>query len=573
MKKNAFVQRYLPRRIAVASLFAFLGSSSFLWAQTQSGTWSSTSDGLWSNTGNWLSGLVANGSSQTATFNSDLTGDVAVSLDSSRTIGSLVFGDPTPGTAGGWTINNNGSALNILTLAVSSGNPTITVNALGTGKVATISAQIAGTGGFAKAGTGTLVVTGTNSYTGATRLNGGTLQASDSTVYASSGTVTGGGLASGSVITLSSNTTLQLRANGANDATSQNLFFNNSLQVNSGTTGYTIDVNREGGTGTGKILRLGTSTIGTGVGTNTVLNVTGGNGYALSMGNLTLGGGNNTGGLTFNPTTASVTLANVTSSGGVAFSATKTLELGGTAAGNTVTGPISDGASTRTALSKTNSSTWTLSAANTYTGGTVVSAGTLILSGNGSLGTGNITIGSAAILDISGITGSSFIIGNTQTLNGDGSVNAAGKTLRVDGQFNPGSSPGDFDVTGNFTLGATAVSNFEIDGVTAGLYDSVQATGALTFGGTLNLATGYAVQLGDSVDLFDWGSTSGTFSSIAGTDLGGGLSWDTSNLYTTGIITAIPEPTAWSMMAVGGILLATVRRRRSIDVRTGSYTL
>lgn len=550
----------LARTFVAASLFTAAGASSSL--QAQSGTWTSTSNGLWSTAGNWALGTVADGASNTANFNSvDLPGDITVSLNSARTIGNLIFGDTGTSTAAGWTLDNGGSSSNVLTL--SGGTPTITVNALATGKVATITAGLAGTSGFAKAGTGTLVVTGQNSYSGATRINAGTLRASDSTTYAGSATVTSGGIAAGSTIAFSSNTILQLRANGANDASSQNLFFNNALQANSGVTGYTIDVNREGGTGTGKTLRLGTASVGSGVGTNAVLNVTGGNGYSLSIGNMTIGGGNNTGGLTFNPTTANVTLANVTSSGGVALSATKTLDLGGTTSGNAVTGVISDQTGvTRTAVTKTNTSTWTISGVNTYSGGTGISAGTLILTGNGSLGTGNVTLGGGGTLDISGVSGSTFTLSSSQVLTADGLVNATGKTLVVNGTLNPGSSPGDFDVTGSFTLGSTATSNFEINGITGGLFDSVQVTGLLTFGGTLNLSTGYAFQVGDSVDLFDWGTTTGSFASITGTDLGGGLSWDTSTLYTTGVITVVPEPATWGLAALGGLALVTARRRR-----------
>jgi hypothetical protein len=53
--------------------------------------------------------------------------------------GSCVFGDLLTGTAGGWFLDDNASSGgNILTLAGTT--PTITVNALGTAKTATIGA-------------------------------------------------------------------------------------------------------------------------------------------------------------------------------------------------------------------------------------------------------------------------------------------------------------------------------------------------------------------------------------------------------------------------------------------------
>src|SRR5690606_27844344 len=105
----------------------------------------------------------------------DITADVTVRLDSSRTIGSMIFADLDPATAAGWIIDNNDNPANVLTLATEAGSPAITVNALGTGKEVTISAALAGTGGFTKAGAGTLVLSGANTLTGGISLDVGTL--------------------------------------------------------------------------------------------------------------------------------------------------------------------------------------------------------------------------------------------------------------------------------------------------------------------------------------------------------------------------------------------------------------
>ena len=134
-----------------------------------SGTWSNaTTGGSWGTAGNWFSGNIANGSGFTADFSAiNLTADNTVNLDTSRTIGNMIFGDTTP--SNNWGINGNG---NVLTMAVASGTPLITVN---NGQTTTQSAVMAGTQGIAKAGAGTLIVNAFNSYSGGTTVNAGTL--------------------------------------------------------------------------------------------------------------------------------------------------------------------------------------------------------------------------------------------------------------------------------------------------------------------------------------------------------------------------------------------------------------
>ena len=136
------------------------------------GAWNTTTSGLlWGTAGNWLSSTIANGSTKTANFSTlDVTADTTVNLDSARLIGGLIFGDTATGTPAGWILANNGTAANTLTLA--GPTHTITVNALGTDKNATISAVVAGSVGLTKAGAGTLVLTGTNTYTGGNHLGG-----------------------------------------------------------------------------------------------------------------------------------------------------------------------------------------------------------------------------------------------------------------------------------------------------------------------------------------------------------------------------------------------------------------
>jgi hypothetical protein len=84
--------------------------------------------------------------------------------------------------------------------------------------------------------------------------------------------------------------------------------------------------------------------------------------------------------------------------------------------------------------------------------------------------------------------------------------------------------------------------NIELGGTTPGSqYDQIHVTGQLTLGGTLNvwLTGGFAPAAGNSFDILDWGSLTGTFASIELPTLATGLQWNTSQLYTTGTLSVV----------------------------------
>ncbi len=138
-------------------------------APSQNGTWISTSGGSWANSADWQGGNIASGVGFTADFSTlSLSADAMVTLDGALTIGNLIFGDLA--NTHNWLLNTGSGGP--LTLRVSSGSPSITVN----NQTAAIGLTLAGTEGLSHNGNGTLVLVQPVSYGGPTTNNGGILE-------------------------------------------------------------------------------------------------------------------------------------------------------------------------------------------------------------------------------------------------------------------------------------------------------------------------------------------------------------------------------------------------------------
>ena len=61
-------------------------------SDAQSGVWTNDTSSVWSGTTNWANGIVADGSGNTADFTMNNSNFDAVTLDSSRSLGTLLFG-------------------------------------------------------------------------------------------------------------------------------------------------------------------------------------------------------------------------------------------------------------------------------------------------------------------------------------------------------------------------------------------------------------------------------------------------------------------------------------------------
>ncbi len=150
------------------------------------------------------------------------------------------------------------------------------------------------------------------------------------------------------------------------------------------------------------------------------------------------------------------------------------------------------------------------------------------------------------------------------SLTGNGTIqgiSGANTTLTVNGEIAPGNSIGTINVTGDLLSGPNAVFNFEIAGVSS--FDQLNISGIAQFGGILNVVflDDYAPDIGDRFDLFDFATSSGSFT-LNLADLGEGKLWDISGLYTNGTLEVVPEPSALVLLGISVVGLGLRLRRR-----------
>nr|HAF2590185.1 autotransporter outer membrane beta-barrel domain-containing protein [Salmonella enterica] len=344
------------------------------------------------------------------------------------------------------------------------------VNALGTGDVTdnatlelntsgTFDNVISGSGQVVKSGDKTLTLSGSNTYTGGTTINDGTLIASN--VEA---------LGTGDV---TDNATLELNTGGTFD----NAISGSGQVVKSGDETLTLSGANSytGGTliSSGTLVANDVNALGTGdVTDNAVLelntggdfdNAISGSGQVVKSGDetLTLSGTNSyTDGTTISSGTLIATSVDALGSGDVTDNATLELNTGG---------DFDNAISGSGQVVKSGDETLTLSGANSYTGGTTISGGTLVASNVEALGTGDVTDNAVLELNTGGdfdnaISGSGQVVKSgdeTLTLSGTnsytGGTTISGGTLVASNVEALGSG----DVTDNATLEMNTGGDFD----------------------------------------------------------------------------------------------------------------
>ncbi|EBT7752144.1 AIDA autotransporter-like protein ShdA, partial [Salmonella enterica] len=323
----------------------------------------------------------------------DVTDDATLELNTGGTFDNAIGGSGNVVKSGADTLTLSGSNSYTGGTTISGGTLVAsTVEALGTGDVtnnATLELNtggdfinnIGGTGRVEKSGDDTLTLSGSNTYTGGTLINGGTLVASN--VEA---------LGTGDV---TDNATLALNTGGTFD----NAISGSGQVVKSGDKMLTLSGANSYSGGTlisdGTLVASNVEALGTGDVTNNAtleLNTGGdftnnisGSGQVEKSGDdaLTLSGANSySGGTLISDGTLVATNVEALGTGNVTDNATLEMNTGG---------DFDNAISGSGQVVKSGDETLTLSGANSYTGGTTISGGTLVASNVEALGSGDVT--------------------------------------------------------------------------------------------------------------------------------------------------------------------------------------
>jgi autotransporter-associated beta strand protein len=208
--------------------------------------------------------------------------------------------------------------------------------------------------------------------------------------------------------------------------------------------------------------------------------------------------------------------------------------------------------------------------------GTATQNGTLTAGNGFVLNFGRNIVGRGQIVSNNLLNAASVINGSVQGdsitnyLEFTGYVKGVGtfNNVAFSGTFSPGLSPTLMTV-GNVIYTPSTNLVMELGGLSrGGQYDAFDITGTMVLNGTLDidLINAFSPSLGDQFLLFQGisgGSFVGAFSSFSFPALNPGLAWDTSLLYSNGIlqvVAAVPEPGSLASLLLLSLVFASRRR-------------
>jgi fibronectin-binding autotransporter adhesin len=410
----------------------------------------------------------------------------ASAITASNTSNTMIIQNNLTMSATSSITSTSGGTLNI-TGTINNGGYTIINNCGGT---ETFSGDISGAGAFTKIGSGTLTLSGANTFSGGLNLNAGTININNATALG----------ATAGTFSISAGTTINNNSGGAITNSNNNpqtwagdFTFTGSNDLNLGTGTVTMSASRQITASANKLIIggvIGGSSMNLTKAGNGTLVLSGANTYdgttTISAGTLQLGNSGviadasavtvNSPGILdmngYNETIGSLagsgTLENVSAGG------TTVLTAGGNNTSTTFSG-IAQNTSGTVNITKTGSVALTLSGANTHTGGVTLSAGTLNINNATALG---------------GTTGV-FTIANGTTIN-----NSTGGAI-TNSNNNPLTLNGDFTFTGtqNLNLGTGDITM-------GGNIQITTSANTLTMGGTNSNATRNLTKAGAGILAF-----------------------------------------------------------------------